>query len=133
MLKEVKTENIKNIIYSLKKELERRKKASFINHCDCFQNNFKYIKEYLSKDEILSTYDSHRARVDKYYYEIIEENYRDVRFAPSLQTNHDEYEDTGVYIKYYPNLNLYIKLTLTDEISEYELITPVIKLKIEYE
>ena len=131
-MKEIKTENIKELIAILEDELYKRETPSFINHSNSFQNKLKYIENNLDKNEILSTYDCHRAKVNMFYYEIIEENYRNKEYAPSLQSTPDIYDVTSTDIKYYPNLNLYIKIT-HNEYSEYVLVIPVLKLKVEYE
>ena len=131
-MKEIKTENIKELIAILEDELYKRETPSFINHSNSFQNKLKYIENNLDKNEILSSYDCHRAKVNMFYYEIIEENYRNKEYAPSLQSTPDIYDVTSTDIKYYPNLNLYIKIT-HNEYSEYVLVIPVLKLKVEYE
>ena len=134
MVREIKTENIIGLVSILVEELKKRGVDYLVNYNHSSQDRLDYIQKFLSKDEILSTYDSTRYETNTFYYEIIEENKRYKRFASDLESIHDEYEITKEYIKYYPNLNLYIKIIYTENSDgNYMLVQPTLKLKVEYE
>ena len=134
MVREIKTENIIGLVSILVEELKKRGVDYLVNYNHSSQDRLDYIQKFLSKDEILSTYDSTRYETNTFYYEIIEENKQYKRFASDLESIHDEYEITKEYIKYYPNLNLYIKIIYTENSDgNYMLVQPTLKLKVEYE
>ena len=160
--KEVEVENINELINILNSGLSDISQSIYI--AESHIKNFEELKKSLTEEEILSIDYCDKDSDDLFYWEIINENklyeeYPAKRYPAFERSELDQYDVFMEFIKYFPNLNIYIKLTHYNflrefvwrfdedlkndeayiqewkeykENLEYSLVNPILKLKVDY-